>query len=413
MITENDYFEKSENMILKSFSEHNNFNDYELNIIDLNNEKIWSNYGRESYESSRIWDPLHCLQDFDTISKQMDICKKKILILLPQNINFTYGYEGSEAYDNYLEYSKLKDCLNYIPDHLADLDKYISYQEVLIFSPTQTRASALVLNSDFSFSDSISVWEDVTIKRNCNDNTITAIFTDNICRTTMKCNDNLDLEALIEEMGLLEKEKPIEPEWMESIEMFDDKDQKSNIFDNQNIISNAEREIINANSILKKNSELKSILYTQSKELEKVVLEILEELFDCNLTDFIDLKEEDFSFQYGNNWYVGEIKGVTSNIRSENISQLDVHYQTFLERNPNINSSNVFSLLIMNHQRRKSPDKREPVHENQIKLAKRNESLIVDTEQLLKILEKFRNNEFTREDVVILLSDKENGIVQI
>ena len=41
---------------------------------------------------------------------------------------------------------------------------------------------------------------------------------------------------------------------------------------------------------------------------------------------FIDEKKEDFLFDKEDICYIGKIKGVTSNIKSAHISQLDVHY---------------------------------------------------------------------------------------
>ena len=38
---------------------------------------------------------------------------------------------------------------------------------------------------------------------------------------------------------------------------------------------------------------------------------------------------------------------------------------------------------------------RDPIHDSQISLAQRNESLIIDTYTLLRLFEKFLNNEIT------------------
>lgn len=85
------------------------------------------------------------------------------------------------------------------------------------------------------------------------------------------------------------------------------------------------------------------------------------------------------------------------NVKSENISQLDVHYQGYLDNN-DIQPENVHALLIMNHQKNKPVADREPVHERQVNLAIRNESLIIDTYMLLKLFEKFKRNEIDQEE---------------
>ena len=94
--------------------------------------------------------------------------------------------------------------------------------------------------------------------------------------------------------------------------------------------------------------------------------------------------------------FIGEIKGVTSNVRLEHISQLDLHYQGYLDRLAEIGTTEtVKQILIMNPFRTKSLDQREPVHTAQIELAIRNGCLIIETHTLLRIYEKFCSNELT------------------
>ena len=57
----------------------------------------------------------------------------------------------------------------------------------------------------------------------------------------------------------------------------------------------------------------------------------------------------------------------------------------------------------MNHQKNKALDMREPVHEKQINLAKRNGSLIVETITLLKLFERYIAGNITREECLELL----------
>ena len=90
-------------------------------------------------------------------------------------------------------------------------------------------------------------------------------------------------------------------------------------------------------------------------------------------------------------------------MKSENISQLDVHYQGYLEENEERDQGNVKAILVMNHQKNKALDMREPVHEKQINLAKRNGSLIVETITLLKLFERYIAGNITREECLELL----------
>ena len=57
----------------------------------------------------------------------------------------------------------------------------------------------------------------------------------------------------------------------------------------------------------------------------------------------------------------------------------------------------IKGLLIINHQRNKPLQEREAVHERQVSLAERYEVLIIETPVLLKLFEKYRFGELSRE----------------
>ena len=197
------------------------------------------------------------------------------------------------------------------------------------------------------------------------------------------------------------------PEWVHNIIFLNDEEQKNEIKQNEELIENAKRRIIEANEILDKNMRYKSILYTNSDELVEVVFEILEKILGCDLSGFEDIKKEDFLIKMDNVTFIGEIKGVTSNIKYENISQVELHYRGYLDRlEENGQNENVKQILIMNPFRTKSLDKREPVCEDQIKLAVRNGCLIIETNTLLRIFEKFCNQEITIQQCVDVFSQK-------
>lgn len=125
------------------------------------------------------------------------------------------------------------------------------------------------------------------------------------------------------------------------------------------------------------------------------------------MSGFVDEKKEDFLIRLMDITFLGEIKGVTSNVKSEHVAQLDVHYNGYLDKlNENNESEKVKSILIINHQRNKELDNRESVHEIQISLAERNESLIIETITLLRLYEKFSNGDITTVEVIDIFKDK-------
>mgnify|MGYP000355684638 CR=1 FL=1 len=114
---------------------------------------------------------------------------------------------------------------------------------------------------------------------------------------------------------------------------------KQKISEWQNEVEKIENDIECSQNKLADNMRLKSILYTSGDRLVEVVFEILEELMGCDLSGFVDNKKEDFLFEIDDNVFIGEIKGVRHNVKNENISQLDVHFQGYLdeheEKDPN------------------------------------------------------------------------------
>ena len=193
------------------------------------------------------------------------------------------------------------------------------------------------------------------------------------------------------------------PVWIDDVKMFDDDILNSQILALNEDISKLELEIKNFQNKLLANAKLKSILYTSGEELVKVVFEILEKILDIDLSSFTDIKNEDFLVNFDGNVLVGEIKGVSSNIKSSHVSQVDVHLQNYLDNNAEDLSQSVKALLIINHQRQKNIIDREPVHQKQIDLAVRNNCLIIETYSLLLLFEEFINNEISTEEVKELL----------
>lgn len=66
----------------------------------------------------------------------------------------------------------------------------------------------------------------------------------------------------------------------------------------------------------------------------------------------------------------------------------------------------------MNHQRNYESKDRQPVHENQIKLAVRNGSLIIESCTLLKLFEMFKSSEITSDECIELFKDR-TGLLEL
>lgn len=69
---------------------------------------------------------------------------------------------------------------------------------------------------------------------------------------------------------------------------------------------------------------------------------------------------------------------------------------------------NVKGIFIVATQRDKNISEREETPDRQIKIAERNNILIIRTEQLLEIFEDFRNKKINTDDIIKLLTEQ-NG----
>ena len=84
-----------------------------------------------------------------------------------------------------------------------------------------------------------------------------------------------------------------------------------------------------------------------------------------------------------------------------------MHYRRYLDKLQEENrNENVKALLIINPNRNRPIEKREKIHQNQLELAIRNGSLIIQTYDLLKIFEAFKQNKISSEEIEDVFIDK-------
>lgn len=376
---------------------------FDLNIIDLRDLGIWYNSEDDSYKK------VDSIQNWKSINQMIKNSRKtKFLFIYPRNCNFlnSYYYFGKKK-----EYSeKLKNLLDYLPECLNYLSEFL--RRTVVFENTETKVDDNVyLKADFYFQNDFSCKVLLTSEKS---NKITCIQDDRFICTTLGIDKNEELSLFLKKIGLLKNDKEDIPEWMDEISFFDDIEQKRKIEDNQKIIQVCENDILIAQEKLYINNKFKSILYTTGDELVEVVKEILTDIFEIDFSNFEDKKKEDISFIVNKNTFIGEIKGVNKNISTSNLSQLDNHFTHFVERHgySEIDQESIKKLLIMNHQKDKALEQRDKVDSRQIELAEgKYNLLIVETVELLKMYEKFKANQITKEECYRLLCG--TGILKI
>ena len=386
----------NDNVVYSKLSAPISLDEFDINVIDLSNEKIW--YSEKSTVT------VDCICDLKSVQQMVTNSKTSTIVyVLPQNIEFNFNHHGefnTSIGRSIMVYSKkrLKDCLIELQKNI--LPNVISLQgrsmPELFFERTKTSINETEYEADFYINPVIAT----VLSTSVGSKKITTInLYDRIYITTLNVTSSHEkMLAFVRDLFYPTKLQD-KPDWVDEIIFFDDERQTQIIEDNKVRIHDAETRIREAKKRLDDNSRIKSILYTNGSELVDVVFEIIGNMFDYDLTGFIDEKKEDFCIQKDNYTLIGEIKGITSNVKSENVSQLDVHYQHYQDKLAEEGrTENVYQVLVINPLRKKPLSEREPVHDIQIDLAKRNGSLIIETSTLLRMYEKFMNGELTIED---------------
>lgn len=369
---------------------------FDVNIISLRDNNMW-----ESQNASiKTIDSISDLKSLSTMiynSKQT-----KIVILLPQNIKYRYN----RRLNSRINYCELKNMIYDFSDILGDIYEPIRHANI-VYENTTTKIGQNEISAAFYFN---TIQEETVLTKSERSNKPTTIIKNDIILSSLDINNSDEIDTFMRSIGLVH-DKLEAPEWMEDVKMFDDNTQLNIIKKNNDMIKAAHENISKAMEVIDKNNRYKSILYTTGNELVEVVFEILQEMLGCDLSEFTDKKKEDFKFTLGDKVFIGEIKGVTPNVKKANVSQLDVHVQEYMDENDE-QAENIIALLIINHQRGKAISERERVHEEVIKLAERNGSLIVDTMALLKLFEQYTLKEKSREECIELLENN-TGLLEI
>ncbi len=366
--------------------------EFEINIIDLSNEKLWER------DNARIG-AINSINDFRSMSTMIENSSQTtIIIVMPQNSYYSYAYSDIHgAYENSCE---LKDMIEEMKgDSLSSL--YMPLEGIpLFYESTRTKCENDTLNASFYFN--YQQKEDVLTSSEKSKKATTILMGKNIILSTLQIKSYDELVSLLHAINLIDDKQDI-PEWAKEVKMFDDEKQLNIIQENKALISQHQKNIDQANEALSINQRYKSVLYTTGDDLVEVVFEILENMLDCDLSEFVDEKKEDFRFELRGITFIGEIKGVNHNVKNENVSQLEVHHQRYLDEHEGKNEKNIRAILIMNHQKNKPVSKREDIHNDQINLAKKYGSLIVETTVLLKMFEGYRTKDYSQEDCLNFL----------
>ncbi len=386
---------------INDFNKLEALDNYEINVIDLSSIEIWTNKGTKEDKPSLN---SRMSNDFVSINKMISNSKKtKVVICLPQNINYHWKY-----YDEFRN-SQLKDIIPTFSKILAQLIPIEGFN--IVYENSSTIIGSNYIKASFYFDN--DEFDELTISRDSEK--ITSIHSDNVIITSLdiiQSTNSSILNDYLREISLLNDDVEY-PDWIYKYSFNDDDIQNNNIQQAKEQIKIQKDIIEQSNKKLQDNLRYKSILYNNSDALVEVVFEIIEYVFDISLSDFNDEKKEDFLFKKDSITYIGEIKGVTSNVKYENISQLEVHYSKYLDKlQENGITEQIKKVLIMNYERTKDIMLRDEINKMQIDLAVKNDTLIIDSKTLLTIYERILQGKITKNQVVDYIKNS-SGIVDL
>lgn len=397
---------KSDGITLSKLANPQALDDFDLDVIFLTDEKIWKN----KTESTRT---IKTIADFKSLRLMVENKNRaNVLFVLPRNVKFLYNFGYSQkGGEGYRSEKLLKDmlqelCGTLLPEAIP-LEKAATF---LAFERTRTLINGKPTSADFYFHP---VMGEMLTCSDSSEKPTTIRIDNDVYLTTLDLKETK--EDIVEFYNSVIKDNSVSdvPQWMDCIYFFDDQEQFTKIKESQSVIDTQKNIIEKAKARIDENSRYKSILYSSGKELEDVVRDIMSKLLDYPLKDFKDNKKEDFLVETPEVTFIGEIKGVSHNVKRGNIAQINQHYQDYLDEiEENGVEENVKQLLIINPLRDKPIEEREPINADIIKDAKRNHCLIIETKTLLSIFEKFCNGNISTTECKDLFA-KKDGLLMV
>lgn len=390
-------FKESNKYTLSDFKEPKVFEDFELNVLDLSFQDLWTSIQGDSNEIYMIKDLKH----YHTMLKNNK--GTKILVVLPQNITLKYywGWSG--------EHIKSEDLKN-----LTDFISKIVYQNVynywfrLNFGCNSINLNRLDITADFYFDEKEIEEEQKILKSDTSSKLTTIRAEENIYFTTLNLMKSREvLEAFLEKTNILNKSnEEKEPEWFNDIKILDDVDIENEVSQIEEEMTRLQKKKENKLIKLEENKEIKSVLYQTGKKLQKIANKMLDEMLEYEDKEFIDKMEEDYRICKGENTFLIETKGLLRNIKGTDISKTDDHVQIYIAKHKEEekiqDKDRVKGIFIVANQRNRKIKERDKLPTRQIELAERDRILIIRTEQLLKLYEDFRNKKIKTQEIIEL-----------
>lgn len=377
---------------ISEFSDFQSFDNYEITVIDISDPYLWYNTKDNLNEIN---------QKLDLKSLKLAIQKSNqtnILIIFPQNISYKYNYYYLQGGgQDYTKNKKLKDM---IEDYIFIINNFLFDlgSTTINYGKTKTKIDQCLYTADFSFSN---IDKNEIIKKAENSFDTTIIKKEKAYITTVSLKNEEEILNLLKFIFPSNfTQETMQPTWMKDINFYNDivcKDEVDKINKNIETLKEKRNEI---EQILIKNSKYKSILYESGEILSQQINKMFSEIFEYDISQFKDTFEEDCLIKLEDVTFVIETKGLNNEISGHNISDACNHliiYEDKLEEENKI--ENAKCLFIVAYERKKNIQERVKIKERVEKIAKANNTLIVDTRIFLNIFEDFLNNKIRKDEI--------------
>ena len=304
---------------------------------------------------------------------------------------------------------KIKDMKE---DFVSIITKYlINMGDIRInYGRTYTKINKVRYEADFSF---VNMVESNVRMRAENNNDVTVIDKNGVLITTLKMSSEEEV------MNFLQKyfndcfnKYAEQPEWLSDINFFTDSECKKEILNIDKKIEELKLDRVQYEETLENNLKYKAILYESGNVLSSQINNMLSEIFEYDNSEFEDIYEEDGRIKLEDITFIIETKGLNNEISGHNVSDACNHlivYEDKLEQDNII--ENVKCLFIVAYERNKKPNDRVNIKDRIEKIAKANNTLIIDTRVFLDIFEDFLDEKIDKDEIKEIFKNN-NGILR-
>ncbi|CAI3202435.1 hypothetical protein [Clostridium neonatale] len=417
-LTKNDECDSfSEDADISQLENPNSLDLYEMNIINFNNKDFWRYIDEVDIFGANKNSVSQITLDYENLIKMInDAQDSRIVIILPQDFcgqferlvkkdHNIYSYLVNKIIGK-IKHRNLRNNLEIVENIILKKILFLIFGNNISikFEENKTKINNEYIKSDFYFKGNFCSDE-----TNNNENYfcklpqfLTKSITDKI--TTFKYNNIIftsldigkDYNKFMHFINSLNKDKGYLLDWIDKFNFFNDKDlllQKQDI----------ESKLVDIEKKLEVNRKIKSILFSSGDELVTQVFNILKEILDCkkDLEDFEDKKKEDFLIKKNDITFVGEIKGVKSNVNGKMVGQINKHCIMYKNEHEH---ENIKGILIVNHQRFTRLEEREEINNEQIEMTISYNCLIIETRILLKLYERYLEGRIDSKECIRIFS---------